>query len=73
MTTKPFYMDVDLGDASSRAVQPAKRSGNLLWWIIGAGIAALVLVAIFRPQWLGKIGSGVLSATGGIANPYGWV
>lgn len=48
------------------------------WWLIGAGIAALaalILVAIFRPAWLTKIGvnlSGAGKALRGI-NPRGWV
>jgi hypothetical protein len=56
--------------------QREKKSG-FWWWVIGAGIVALILIGIFRPQWLAKIGiqfsSGAGKALGGIANPHGWV
>lgn len=56
-------------------------SGWPWWvWLIVAGITALILIAIFRPQWLAKIGVHVnlsgagkaLSAVGNV-NPKGWV
>jgi len=46
------------------------------WWFILAGIAALVLIAIFRPQWLTKIGvhlPGAAKAVAAVANPMRWV
>jgi hypothetical protein len=58
--------------------QPEKKSGFSWWWVIGGGMAALILIGIFRPQWLGKIGihvnvSGAAKAVGAISNPLGWV
>jgi len=53
-----------------------KRGGVNLWWWIAAGIGAFVLIAIFRPQWLAKIGvhlSGASKAVGTVSNPMGWV
>ena len=58
---------------------PAETSD--LWWVWGllvvAGVA-FALVAIFRPQWLARIGvqvnlSGVAKAVGAVSNPMGWV
>ncbi len=62
----------------SAALDPPKEGGGLgWWWIVGAGIAAFILVAIFRPQWLARIGVHVnLSSAAkavGAANPMGWV
>jgi hypothetical protein len=47
-------------------------------WLVCAAIGALVLVVIFRPQWLAKIGvhvnlSGAAKAVGTVSNPMGWV
>jgi hypothetical protein len=60
----------------SQALDPPKKSSGLgLWWFLIGGIAALVLIAIFRPQWFARIGihiSGAGKALGGI-NPRGWV
>lgn len=56
--------------------QREKNSGLSWWWFVYAGIAALILVAVFRPQWFAKIGlhisSGASKGVGGI-NPRGWV
>ena len=60
------------------ALTPQKeKSGGVSWWWIVAGIVALILVAIFRPQWLAKIGvhinlSSAAKAVGAV-NPMGWV
>ena len=62
------YLDANL-DGASNPPRGKKRSVNRWWWLVGAGIVALVLVAIFRSQWLGKVGSQVFR----VANPYGWV
>ena len=45
------------------------------WWLIGGGIVALVLIVIFRPQWLAKIGVHVSTGAGAVGNlnPMGWV
>jgi hypothetical protein len=53
-----------------------KKSSIGWWWFIFAGIVALILVAIFRPQWLEKIGIHIARGGGGMlppANPMGWV
>lgn len=52
-----------------------------LWWLLGAGIVAVVLILIFRPQWLlglaarplGNAGAAAGLAIGAVANPLGWV
>jgi hypothetical protein len=60
----------------SGALDPPKKSGGFSWWwFVYGGIAALVLIAIFRPAWLAKIGitfSGAAGAAGNL-NPLGWV
>ena len=62
------------------ALDPPKESGGLsLWWlVICGGVAALILIAIFRPAWLAKIGiqvnlSSAAAAVGAVSNPMGWV
>ncbi len=54
-----------------------KQSGGAPWlWIFLVGIAALIFVGIYRPQWLAKIGvnlSGAAKAVGAVSNPMGWV
>ena len=52
-----------------------KKSGLSWWWFVIGGIAALVLIGIFRPEWFVKIGiriSGAGKAFRNI-NPQGWV
>lgn len=56
--------------------QREKKSGLSWWWFVYGGIAALVLIAIFRPQWFAKIGvhlPGAAKAVGAVANPMRWV
>jgi hypothetical protein len=65
------YLDADL-DGESNPPRGKKRAVNW-WWLVGAGIVALVLLAIFSSQWLGKIGSQVSKGAGEVVNPYGWV
>jgi hypothetical protein len=63
----------------SGALNPPKKSSRVnWWWFVLAGVAAFILIAIFRPQWLAKIGvqlnlSDASKALAGIANPRGWV
>lgn len=62
----------------SGALDPPQGGLSWYWLLIGGGILALVLIAIFRPAWLGRIGihinlSGPGKALGGIANPMEWV
>jgi hypothetical protein len=54
-----------------------KKPSVSLWWYVAAVIAAFILVAVIRPQWLAKIGiqapSGGGAALGDVSNPHGWV
>lgn len=60
----------------SLALNPpqGKQSAVNWWWWIVASIVALLLIGIYRPQWLAKFGIhlGGSSGLGGI-NPHGWV
>jgi len=63
----------------SGALDPSREKksvGLSWWWFILASIAALILVSIYRPQWLEKIVIHMPRGGGGMlppANPMGWV
>jgi hypothetical protein len=71
--SRQIYLDANLDGASNPSRRKTRAMNRWWWWLVGAGIVALVLVAIFRSQWLGKVGSQVSKGTGEVANPYGWV
>jgi hypothetical protein len=62
------------------ALSPAReKKGVRVNWrlIVALAFVALILIAVFRPAWLSKLGiqfaGGAGKALGGIANPRGWV
>jgi len=53
---------------------PKKSGAVSWWWFLLAGVAALILVGIFRPHWLVKIGvhinlSSAARVVGVVSNP----
>jgi len=64
-------------DGALNPAEEKERDGASWWWWVVAAMVALVLIGIYRPQWLEKIGVYVArssgEALGGIANPMGWV